>query len=95
MRNPDNPLAPPCPLIYCQMTTEEVKKDDRRSTKHIKQMMMEAMDMESQKCDNLEIDARNQVGCIVTGKTTLCNGDAKKCTTGHHPELTDWQEEAR
>lgn len=47
------------------------------------------------KCYNLEVDARNQVGCIVTGKLTSCNGDAQKCITGEHPELTDWQEKTR
>ena len=46
------------------------------------------------KCYNLELEADKLV-CVITGKATACNGDADKCTTAEHPELTDYKEEAR
>ncbi|MEK9207781.1 MAG: hypothetical protein AAB922_04815 [Patescibacteria group bacterium] len=46
------------------------------------------------KCYNLELEA-DELVCVITGKATACNGDADKCTTAEHPDLTDYKEEAR
>ena len=41
MRNPSNPLEPPCPAVYMMMTPEEIEVDKIRMQLNIKRLTKE------------------------------------------------------